>query len=196
MSTYRFLQDHYVNGVTYLAGTTAATFDAGGTLPTGWLPSGAVDPLDAPAVNAFYAVGPQVCGSIKTQWSGLSVAAPVTRWTPRRPEPAIRPDRPWRRSAVQADVVRRRSALTPYPIHPINLSVWGPSYTIRRPLEPQVGDGLGEELLAEASGVALRREDELVPGELVPVLFDHSAQRAVSQPKDFELHLRQGPRPR
>ena len=85
MSTYRFLQYHYVNGVTYLAGTTAATFDAGGTLPTGWLPSGAVDPLDAPAVNAFYAVGPQVCGSIKTQWSGLSVAAPVTRWTPAGP---------------------------------------------------------------------------------------------------------------
>jgi hypothetical protein len=80
MSTYRFLQDHYVNGATYLAGTTASTLDAGGSLPIGWTPTGAVDPLDTPAVNAFYAAGPQVCGSIKTQWSGLSVAAPVTRW--------------------------------------------------------------------------------------------------------------------
>jgi hypothetical protein len=83
MSTYRFLQDHYVNGVTYQAGTTASTFDAGGTLPTGWVPTGQVDPLDNAAVTAFYSAGPQLNGAIKTQWSGLSVAAPVTRWTDR-----------------------------------------------------------------------------------------------------------------
>jgi hypothetical protein len=83
MSTYRFLQDHYVNGVAYLAGTTAATYDVGGTLPVGWVPTGQVDPLDTAAVNAFWAAGPQLTGSIRTQWSNLAVAPPLTRWVDR-----------------------------------------------------------------------------------------------------------------
>jgi hypothetical protein len=74
------LQDHYVNGVTYLAGTTASTLDAGGTLPVGWIPTGQVDPLDTAAVNAFWVAGPLLTGSIRQQWSNLSVAPPVTRW--------------------------------------------------------------------------------------------------------------------
>jgi hypothetical protein len=84
MSTYRFLQDHYdANGRYYQAGTTASTQDVGGSLPTGWVPTGQVDPLDTAAVNAFWAAGPMLCGAIKTQWSNLAVAAPVTRWTDR-----------------------------------------------------------------------------------------------------------------
>ena len=84
MAQYRMLQDHFdANGRYYQAGTIASTQDAGGTLPTGWTPTGQVDPLDTPAVNAFYAAGPQLNGPIKTQWSALSVAAPVTRWVER-----------------------------------------------------------------------------------------------------------------
>ena len=41
MSTYRFLQDHYINSAIYLAGTTASTQDAGGTLPNNWTPTAA-----------------------------------------------------------------------------------------------------------------------------------------------------------
>lgn len=90
MSTYRFLHDHYVNGFTYLAGTTGATADAGGTLPIGWVPSGSVDPIDTNAVNAFWQAGVQMPGLIRAQWSGLPVAAPVTRWVPiAQPNPTM-----------------------------------------------------------------------------------------------------------
>jgi hypothetical protein len=83
MSQYRFLQDHYVNGVYYQAGTIASTFDVGGSLPTGWQPSGAVDPLDEAAVTAFYAMGPQIRASV-----GIAIARPVTYWTP-NPNPTL-----------------------------------------------------------------------------------------------------------
>src|SRR5262245_28423740 len=82
MSVYRFLQDVWVGTTYYLAGTTASTVDVGGTLPVNWPPPGAVDPLDTPAVNAFYAVGPQLCGLIRPQWATQFVAPPVTRWVP------------------------------------------------------------------------------------------------------------------
>ena len=60
MASYRFLQDHNVGGVTYLAGTTASTADVGGSLPAGWMPSGQVDPLDSAAVQAFWNAGVQL----------------------------------------------------------------------------------------------------------------------------------------
>ena len=82
MSQYRFLQDAYVGTQYFLAGTTAATADvAGGTLPIGWTPSVCVDPLDTPAVNAFYAQGPQTFPIlIRQQWSTQPVSPPVTYW--------------------------------------------------------------------------------------------------------------------
>jgi hypothetical protein len=81
MSAYGFLQDHSIGGQYYPAGTVASTADVGGTLPTGWPPSNAVDPLDTPAVNAFYALGPQPMPVlVRQQWSTQGVSPPVTYW--------------------------------------------------------------------------------------------------------------------
>jgi hypothetical protein len=78
MSQYRFLQDAYIGAQFYLAGTTASTADvAGGTLPIGWKPGPYVDPLDTAAVNAFYAVGPQVAPLARQQWSITAVIPTV-----------------------------------------------------------------------------------------------------------------------
>ena len=35
-------------------------------------PTGACDPLDAPAVAAFYAMGPQLRALIRQQWTGIT----------------------------------------------------------------------------------------------------------------------------
>jgi hypothetical protein len=88
MSQYRFLQDHSVGGVYYQAGTSASTADVGGSLPVNWQPTGASEPLDAPAVAAFYAMGPQLGALIRQQWVGLPVAKPVTYWIP-NPNPTF-----------------------------------------------------------------------------------------------------------
>jgi hypothetical protein len=82
MSAYRFLQDHSISGAYYQAGTVASTADVGGTLPVNFQPTGACEPLDAPAVAAFYAMGPQLRALIRQQWVGLPVAKPVTYWIP------------------------------------------------------------------------------------------------------------------
>jgi hypothetical protein len=82
MSSYRFLQDHSVGGAYYQAGTIASTADVGGTLPVNFQPTGACEPLDAPAVAAFYAMGPQLRALIRQQWVGLPVAKPFTYWIP------------------------------------------------------------------------------------------------------------------
>jgi hypothetical protein len=80
VSTYRFLQDASVGRTYYEAGTVASTADVGGTLPVGWVPPAAVDPLDAPAAAAFFAAGPQLLGSVRTQWTTAPVAQPLTYW--------------------------------------------------------------------------------------------------------------------
>ncbi len=82
MSTYRFLAPHSVGQFYYEAGSTASTADTGGTLPTGWVPSNMVDPLDAAAVNALWSAGPQQLGSIHNYFSTQYVAPPVTWWRP------------------------------------------------------------------------------------------------------------------
>ena len=52
-----------------------------GTLPVNFQPTGACEPLDAPAVAAFYAMGPQLRALIRQQWAGIPVGArPVTYW--------------------------------------------------------------------------------------------------------------------
>jgi hypothetical protein len=79
MATYRFLQDHHIGGY-HAAGDTASTADVGGTLPTNWKPTGGVDPLDAAAVNAFYAAGPQATQPVQARWTDVPVSAPVTYW--------------------------------------------------------------------------------------------------------------------
>jgi hypothetical protein len=80
LSTYRLLKDHYVNNVYFSAGTTQSTADVGGLLPTGWQPTLDVDPLDTPAVNAFYAMRPGYPELIQQQFQTQSVSPPVTYW--------------------------------------------------------------------------------------------------------------------
>jgi hypothetical protein len=84
MSQYRFLSDHSIGGQYYPAGTTASTADVvGGSLPVNWVPSGAVDPLDAPALTAFFNAGPQVpLNPIRTQFTGIDVIPATTAWKP------------------------------------------------------------------------------------------------------------------
>jgi hypothetical protein len=91
MSSYRFLQDAYIGGLYFPAGSTAATADAGGLLPTAWIPGPFVDPLDTPAVNAFYAAGPQRAAK---QWGGTNGAPgpkPATYWlaSPQGANPSV-----------------------------------------------------------------------------------------------------------
>ena len=83
MSLYRFLADHSVGPFYFQAGTTASTADDGGLLPVGWVPTGGCEPLDASAVAAFFAAGPQFGWPIRQQWSGIGVPRPVTYWVPR-----------------------------------------------------------------------------------------------------------------
>jgi hypothetical protein len=71
VSTYRFLQDRSIGGIYYLAGTTAATADVGGTLPTGWVPSGQVDPLDPQAVEDFFNAGEDRPEPVEPDRAGL-----------------------------------------------------------------------------------------------------------------------------
>ena len=73
MALYRTLVDVYIGGAHILAGTTL-------TLPDNFVPSAAYDPLDTPAVNAFYAQGPKPPPLARTQFSTQFVAGPVTYW--------------------------------------------------------------------------------------------------------------------
>jgi hypothetical protein len=59
----------------------ASTADVvGGTLPLNWKPSGGVDALDAAALAAVYAAGPQDLSPVLPHWTGISVNAPATYW--------------------------------------------------------------------------------------------------------------------
>jgi hypothetical protein len=46
MAQYRFLAPHSIGQFYFEAGDIASTADVGGTLPTNWQPSNAVEPLD------------------------------------------------------------------------------------------------------------------------------------------------------
>jgi hypothetical protein len=80
-STYRLLEDHAIAGTVLPAGTTQSTADVGGLLPVGRVPTPNVDPLDAPALAAFYAQGRVLPGPIVTQFSTIGVSRPVTFWS-------------------------------------------------------------------------------------------------------------------
>lgn len=79
MSKYRLLQDHYINNVLLPAGSVVTDVGAGAQLPSGWIPSPNVDPLDSDALSLFYAQGP-VLGSAKTQFSTAIVTPAATYW--------------------------------------------------------------------------------------------------------------------
>ena len=80
MSVYRLLQDHYINGNYLSAGSTQSTADVGGLLPFGWSPTPSVDPLDTPAVNAFYAAGPAQLLIFEFGALSYQVKPPKTYW--------------------------------------------------------------------------------------------------------------------
>jgi hypothetical protein len=81
VARYRLLQTHYVNDRLLEAGSVVTT---GAELPNGWLPTGSVEPLDADALAAFYAAGPQDCELARVTAVGRGVSvpldAPVTFW--------------------------------------------------------------------------------------------------------------------
>jgi hypothetical protein len=78
MAQYRALQDIWDGTQIILAGTTF-------TIADNWVPPAAVDPLDAPAVTAFFAAGPQICGLIRAQWANQFVGPPQTKWVEANP---------------------------------------------------------------------------------------------------------------
>jgi hypothetical protein len=80
VSAYRFLQDSWIGGAYYLAGTVASTSDVGGSLPANWVPSNAVDPLDAAGAQAMWSAGPKLLGLVRQQWSSIPVNPPATFW--------------------------------------------------------------------------------------------------------------------
>ena len=82
MATYRTLVDVYLNNAHILAGTTL-------TLADNFVPSAAFDPLDTPAVTAFYAAGPQPPPLVRTQWSTQFVAPPTTFWKSTTIQPGL-----------------------------------------------------------------------------------------------------------
>ena len=59
MAQYKMLVDHFVNNQVLPAGSIQTTKDASasGLLPANWTPSPNVDPLDTPAVDAYWAAG-------------------------------------------------------------------------------------------------------------------------------------------
>lgn len=84
MALYRLLAAHSINGMYFEAGSIAETADLGGQLPADWVPSPNCEPLDTPAVNAFYAAGPSGRGGGgQTYWLASSVPdnPSVMAWT-------------------------------------------------------------------------------------------------------------------
>jgi hypothetical protein len=76
MSKYRFMSPHFIGNRRYDAGEVASTADVvGGSLPVGWPPTPAAEPLDAAATAAFFAAGPWPESQID-----LFQAPPATFW--------------------------------------------------------------------------------------------------------------------
>jgi hypothetical protein len=74
---FRMLSDHYINDRIFSAGEVVE-------MPADWVPSNAVEPLDADATEAFWRAGPQQLGAIRvalptTYWLATSMGA-VTKW--------------------------------------------------------------------------------------------------------------------
>jgi hypothetical protein len=77
MSRYRFMSAHFIGNRLYAAREVASTADViAGSLPLNWPPTPASEPLDAPAVAAFYAAGPWPESQID-----LFQAPPATYWS-------------------------------------------------------------------------------------------------------------------
>jgi len=95
MATYRALQDIDLgkNWGQVQAGTILTDQGPVPNIPANWSPPAAVDPLDGPAVTAFWNAGVQLLGLVRQQWNGINVAPPVTFW---KVDPTAGPGNPYR----------------------------------------------------------------------------------------------------
>jgi hypothetical protein len=74
MARYRILSPIFDGGSRYEAGQVV-------DMPSTFIPSGACEPLDAEAVQAFWNAGPQLCPLVRQQWENLLVTRyPATHW--------------------------------------------------------------------------------------------------------------------
>lgn len=76
-SRYRLLTDHYINGNYFFASEVVSQDDV---LPSYWVPSIDVEPLNAGATQDYYDAGPDLGAVVRTQWTQLPVPRPVTYW--------------------------------------------------------------------------------------------------------------------
>jgi hypothetical protein len=73
LGSFRFLNNHYVDGEYILAGDIRDMFAP-------WVPTADVEPLDTTALNYFYARGPTLGAVIRTHFSHIQIYAPRTYW--------------------------------------------------------------------------------------------------------------------
>ena len=89
---FRVLADLFVMpGSIYAQAGDIISDGPGGILPSNWQPpTGAVDPLDTPAINAYWAVGPKGQGDASpsqwdfpcgwSRWSNVAYSPPSIYW--------------------------------------------------------------------------------------------------------------------
>lgn len=81
MAQYRALADIDLGiKFPYVQAGTILIDGPGGNIPNNWRPPFCVEPLDGPALTAFYANGPGPSGPILNHWTGLNVPPPITFW--------------------------------------------------------------------------------------------------------------------
>jgi hypothetical protein len=79
LATYRALADIDLGiRFPYVQAGTILVDGPGGNIPNGWIPT-ACEPLDGPALTAYYNAGPQF-SPVLQHWTGLNVVPPVTFW--------------------------------------------------------------------------------------------------------------------
>lgn len=95
MARYRALQDIDLGGnwPQVQAGTILTDQPPVPNIPVGWSPPAAAEPLDGPALTAFYNAGVQFVGLIRSQWNGINIVPPVTFW---KVDPTAAPGNPYR----------------------------------------------------------------------------------------------------
>ena len=107
---YRALQPHWINQHYFNVGEilTEPSIDGPGNIPAGWMPTLAVDPLNAAAVTAFYNAGPRA-GSYEdlAQWAN-------SQWTNVSPSTIVRPVTFWKQKGEQWFLTGLGSAMPPW----------------------------------------------------------------------------------